>query len=102
MCARRWEYLTTPTPPHVWLLSCLASLHQVRRVPINRHVGWCAWCTCWLCDAMHVAPAHMPRVHVPCALPSGDTSVTLGLAKVMQSGALGKFKIDNTGLVTAL
>jgi voltage-dependent anion channel protein 2 len=33
---------------------------------------------------------------------SGDTTISLGYSKVLPSGALGKFKIDNTGVLAAL
>ncbi len=33
---------------------------------------------------------------------SGDTSVTLGYARALASGALAKVKVDNTGVLTAL
>jgi voltage-dependent anion channel protein 2 len=35
-------------------------------------------------------------------LVSGDTTVNLGYAKVLTSGALAKLKVDNTGLLSAL
>ena len=35
-------------------------------------------------------------------LTSGDTTINLGYAKTFATGALGKVKLDNTGLLTAL
>ncbi len=35
-------------------------------------------------------------------LNTGDTSISLGYSKALASGALAKFKLDNTGLLSAL
>ncbi len=51
-----------------------------------------------------LARACSPQVgaEVTRKLASGDTSINLGYSKSLASGALAKFKIDNTGLLTAL
>eukprot|EP00199_Chlamydomonas_sp_CCMP681_P006758 CAMPEP_0119108626 /NCGR_PEP_ID=MMETSP1180-20130426/15514_1 /TAXON_ID=3052 ORGANISM="Chlamydomonas cf sp, Strain CCMP681" /NCGR_SAMPLE_ID=MMETSP1180 /ASSEMBLY_ACC=CAM_ASM_000741 /LENGTH=279 /DNA_ID=CAMNT_0007094261 /DNA_START=47 /DNA_END=886 /DNA_ORIENTATION=+ len=50
----------------------------------------------------NVNPTTRVAAEINRKLASGDTSVTLGYAKLLASGASAKFKIDNTGLLSAL